>query len=80
MIADGADVRVIDKTQIGQFLAKDDLFKDAWLAARGTEAELYHGSNGPWAKASARFVADTVGELRLLGFNASDRSVLSAQS
>jgi hypothetical protein len=35
MIADGADIRVIDKTQIGQFLAKDDLFKNAWLAAGG---------------------------------------------
>jgi len=74
MIADGADIRVIDKTQLGQFLA-NGLFKDAWTNIGGTEADLYHGTNGPWAKASARFVADTVGEVRLLGFNTSPTSV-----
>lgn len=47
MIADGADIRVIDKTNVGQFLAKGDFFKNAWLAAGGTEAELHHGSSGP---------------------------------
>ena len=36
---------------------------------------LYHGSNGPWAKASGRFVADTVGEVRLLGFAPASDSV-----
>lgn len=74
MIADGADIRVIDKTQLGQFLA-NGLFKDAWINIGGTEADLYHGTNGPWAKASARFVADTAGEVRLLGFNANPTSV-----
>ena len=73
MVKNGEDIRVIDKTQVGQFLANDE-FKKAWLKI-STEAELYHGSNGPWAKASGRFVADTAGEVRLLGFNASDRSV-----
>jgi trimeric autotransporter adhesin len=74
MMKNGADIRVLDKTQVGRFLANDD-FKTKWLAAGGTEAALFHGSNGPWAQASGRFVADTVGEVRLLGFNASDRSV-----
>lgn len=74
IVADGADIRVIDKTQVGQFLANKK-FSDAWKLAGGTATELYHGSNGPWAKASAHFVANTVGEVRLLGFNASDRSV-----
>ena len=75
LIRNGEDIRVIDKTQVGQFLAKDGIFKSAWLAAGGTEADLFHGSTGPWAKASARFVADTVGDVRLLGFNASPTSV-----
>jgi Ca2+-binding RTX toxin-like protein len=67
------DIRVLDKTQVAKFLESDE-FEKAWFKF-STEAELYHGSTGPWAKASARFVADTVGDVRLLGFNASDRSV-----
>jgi RTX calcium-binding nonapeptide repeat (4 copies) len=73
LIKDGADIRVIDKTHVGQFLA-DPAFATAWRNI-STEAALYHGSTGPWAQASGRFVADTVGEVRLLGFNASPTSV-----
>jgi trimeric autotransporter adhesin len=73
MISNGENIRVIDKTQAGQFLASDE-FKAKWLQV-STESALYHGSTGPWAQTSGRFVADTVGEVRLLGFNASDRSV-----
>ena len=75
MIDEAADIRVVDKTQLGRFLAQDDIFKAAWLAAGGTEAQLYHGADGPWAKASSRFVGETVGEVRFLGFSPRSDSV-----
>lgn len=74
MIEQGADIRVIDKTNVGQFLV-DAEFKEAWKLAGGTDAQLYNGANGLWAKASGRFVADTVGEVRLLGFAPASDSV-----
>jgi hypothetical protein len=74
MIRQNADIRVIDKTHVGQFLA-DKKFNDAWKLAGGTPTELYHGSNGPWAKASERFVAATVGEVRLLALAPASDSV-----
>ncbi|MDP2974721.1 MAG: hypothetical protein Q8N45_00780, partial [Anaerolineales bacterium] len=74
MIAQNADIRVIDKTNVGQFLA-DNEFVKAWKLAGGTVDQLSHGTDGPWAKASGRFVADTVGEVRLLGFSPDPDSV-----
>lgn len=74
MIEQGADIRVLDKTNAGKFLA-NVLFEKAWLDAGGSLSALYDGKTGPWAQASGRFVADTVGEVRLLGFNASNTSV-----
>ncbi len=74
MIAQNADIRVIDKTNVGQFLA-DYEFVKAWKLAGGTVDQLSHGSDGPWTKASGRFVADTVGEVRLLGFSPEPNSV-----
>ncbi|MFZ5557165.1 MAG: VCBS domain-containing protein [Pseudomonadota bacterium] len=69
MIDDDADIRVLNKTHVGQFLG-DPEFQKKWLALTGGDTSLlYNGSNGPWAHASARFVADTVGEVRVLAFS-----------
>jgi hypothetical protein len=69
MIDDVPDIRVLNKIHVGQFLG-DPEFQKAWLALTGGDTSLlYNGSNGPWAQASARFVADTVGEVRVLAFS-----------
>jgi hypothetical protein len=57
MIRQNADIRVIDKTHVGQFLA-DKKFNDAWKLAGGTPTELYHGSNGV-LRVLRHFVWDT---------------------
>jgi hypothetical protein len=67
MIDQKENIRVIDKTHVGQFLKDPEFLKDWLKLTDGDTSLLYHGSNGPWAKASGRFVADTVGEVRLLG-------------
>lgn len=75
MMKQGADVRVIDKTQAGAFL-KSPAFNTAFetLTDAMTPAEakaagnlLYDARKGPWAEASKRFAADTVGEVRFFG-------------
>lgn len=75
MIEQKADIRVIDKTQAGQFL-KSDEFDQAFkkLTAKMTPDQakaagnlLYDAKKGPWAEVSRRFAADTVGEVRFLG-------------
>lgn len=65
MMQSREDIRVIDKTHVGKFLA-DSSFKNAWREAGGDIDSLNHGANGPWARASARFIADTAGEVRVL--------------
>jgi RTX calcium-binding nonapeptide repeat (4 copies) len=74
LIKDGADIRVIDNTHVGRFLANLE-FSKAWEQAGGTPAQLFNGSTGPWAQASARFVADTTGDVRLIGFSPASDSV-----
>ena len=66
MIKDGADIRVIDKTQVGTFLASED-FQKAYKATGASQSQLFHPTTGPWAEASARFAAVTVGEVRFMG-------------
>lgn len=75
MMKQGADIRVIDKTQAGAFL-KSREFNAAFetLTDAMSEVEkkaagdlLYDARKGPWAEASRRFAADTVGEVRFLG-------------
>jgi hypothetical protein len=58
MVSKNADIRVLDKTQVGRFLANKD-FTKAWTDAGGTLSALFDGKTGPWAQASGRFVADT---------------------
>jgi len=75
MMKQGADIRVIDKTQAGAFLkstefnAAFETLTDAMTPAEAKAADnlLYDAKKGPWAEASKRFAADTVGEVRFLG-------------
>lgn len=76
MLANAEDIRVIDNTHLGTFMAHPD-FRTAWDNADppGTNERLYHGENGPWAKASKRFVEATEGPVRLLALAPRDGSV-----
>lgn len=75
MIEQDADIRVIDKTQAGAFLKSkefSDAFRELTDAMTPAEAKaagdlLFDAQKGPWAEASRRFAADTVGEVRFLG-------------
>lgn len=75
MKQDANALRVIDKTQAGVFLKSDDFdraFKNLTVAmtpdqAKAAEKLLYDATRGPWAAASRRFAAETVGEVRFLG-------------
>lgn len=75
MMQKGADIRVIDKTQAGVFLKSEEFdraFTRLTKAMTPAEAKaagnlLFDAKTGPWAEASRRFAADTVGEVRFLG-------------
>jgi len=87
MIKDDADVRVIDRTEAGEFMS-DRRFKEAAVQAFGKidikeidarPSDLndffYEAKTGIWADTSKRFADATVGEVRVLGgYSASDRT------
>ncbi|MDR1076496.1 MAG: peptidoglycan-binding protein, partial [Xanthomonadaceae bacterium] len=80
----GEDVRVINRSHVAQFLISDDFYEalaniyqldDARELSsgryRGPATDwLYHPTEGPWAKASARFADATVGEVHAIATEA----------
>ncbi|HMV59542.1 MAG TPA: hypothetical protein PKD38_20290, partial [Nitrospira sp.] len=77
MVAQGEDIRVINRTEVAEFLNSDsfkaavaDAFdvKPADIEVRGTPANdfLYEPTKGVWADASARFVAGATGDVRII--------------
>lgn len=91
IIAGGADVRVIDKTEASLLLSSDE-FLDALGRSQGLSLNqmldrsfdhpiktwLFDPQNGPWADASARFAGATVGEVRVIAPNADATRVFGA--
>lgn len=82
MVDAGDDIRVLDKSPVGQFLKSQQFLVAAGRASRLSPQEivdlvddnyrgvqtdwLYDAKHGPWASASKNFAAATTGEVRLL--------------
>jgi len=91
MVANGDDVRIIDKTQISQFLQSNE-FLSALGETEGLTLEqmlnrdfrhpikdwLFDANIGPWADASRRFSTDTVGDVRVVAPTADFSRVFGA--
>ena len=76
------DISIIDNTAAAEFLSSDEFMKayaetkgydvkELRNAPRDSEigkfrGQLYHGTDGPWATTSKRFVEATTGEVRII--------------
>ena len=79
MLANGEDIRVIDKTEVSSFLKSREFLsavaKDFGIPLRDIQDPNYRGpasdwlydaKTGVWVDASGRFIADTTGEVKTL--------------